>query len=219
MAPSLHRGGCGGASQRPRPHPVSSTLAPTLLHPTPGLSAPIFPAGCHVFSSSLLSLSRLQPSAFRGDHACGNSLSAAGLTGSHSAAATDPSPCRTCECRPCCCRVLPARLPWARALHTDTAVGAPRGSPTSGAPPNRTRSLKSASGWHLSGSRLPALGATMDFRLTLGGRAVWQDSYSLHVPRDRDCFCGPQDRRAPASAPTAPGMGTPVCMLLGPPLG
>ena len=59
----------------------------------------------------------------------------------------------------------------------------------------------------------------MDFRLTLRGRAVWQDSYSLRVPRDRDCVCGPQDRSAPALAPTAPGMGTPVRMLLGPPLG
>ena len=62
----------------------------------------------------------------------------------------------------------------------------------SGAPSNRTWSLKSASGWHLSGSCLPALGTTMDFRLTLGGRAAWQDSYSLCVPQDRDWSVAPR---------------------------
>ena len=105
-------------------------------------------------------------------------------------------------------------------LYTQTLLWVhPWGPLASGAPPNRTWSLKSASGWHLSGSRLLALGTTMDFRLTLRGRAVWQDSYSLRVPWDRDCLCGPQDRSTLALAPTAPGMGTPACMLLGPPLG
>lgn len=105
--------------------------------------------------------------------------------------------------------------------HTQTLLWVhPWGPLGSGVPPNRTWSLKSASGWHLSGSCLPALGTTMDFRLTLGGGAVWQDSYSLCVPQDRDWSVAPgQARPCFGSHSSRDGVGVPVCMLRGPPLG
>lgn len=128
VAPSPAQGWLWGASQRPRPHPVSSTLAPPSSIPHLALSAPIFPL-LVVTSSPHPSYLCPACSLLHSEETmrAETAYQQLGSQGHTALQPQTPSPCRTCECRLCCCRVLPARLPWARALHTDTAVGALRG--------------------------------------------------------------------------------------------
>ena len=110
---ALAAGGAGGSipvtgvtvAEKPRgpapprllhscPHPPGRRDPPSHTgQPYASFSCSLSPVGCHVFSSPLLSLSHPQPSAFRGECVCGQrAYEQLGLTGSQSAAATNPSP-------------------------------------------------------------------------------------------------------------------------------
>lgn len=160
---------------------------------------------------------RPEPSAFK-EHACRKRASEQlGLLGSQSPAAANPSPPHK---RQAWALLLPyaahyGRLPAPDPVpgpghrHCSHSQGPQRlwSTPTLG-PQNRTWSLKSALGQHLSRSRLPGLGTTADFRFTVGARAVLLDSCSLSVPLGAES-ASVASRAAvrPASAPAAPGMG------------